>query len=42
VAGTETHSPGEKLSIFALAAVVLVLVVVAAFALGWFVGKILL
>jgi hypothetical protein len=35
-------SVGERLSVFALAAVVLVAIVALAFGAGWFVGKILL
>jgi hypothetical protein len=35
-------SVGERLSVFALAAVVLVVIVALAFGAGWFVGKILL
>jgi hypothetical protein len=35
-------SVGERLSVFALAAVVLVMIVALAFGAGWFVGKILL
>jgi hypothetical protein len=42
VAGTATYNPGEKLSMFALAAVVLCGVVGTAFALGWVIGRILL
>jgi hypothetical protein len=39
---TATHSPGEKLSIFALATTVLATVVGAAFAAGWLIGRIVL
>jgi hypothetical protein len=42
VASTATHSPGEKLSMFALAASVLVLAVGSAFAFGWVIGRMLL
>jgi hypothetical protein len=42
VATRATHSPGEKLSIFALAAVVLAVVVGGAFAAGWLIGRIFL
>jgi hypothetical protein len=35
-------SVGERLSVFVLAAVVLVAIVALAFGAGWFVGKILL
>jgi hypothetical protein len=35
-------SVGERLSVFALAAIVLVVIVALAFGAGWFVGKILL
>jgi hypothetical protein len=35
-------SVGERLSVYALAAVVLVVIVALAFGAGWFVGKILL
>jgi hypothetical protein len=35
-------SVGERLSVFALAAVVLVMIVALAFGAGWLVGKILL
>jgi hypothetical protein len=42
VASTATHSPGERLSIFAFAAVVLVVVVGGAFAAGWLIGRMLL
>jgi hypothetical protein len=35
-------SVGERLSIFALAAVVLVAIVALAYGAGWFVGKVLL
>jgi hypothetical protein len=39
VAETNTHSAGEKLSIFALAAVVLATVVGGAFAIGYLIGR---
>jgi hypothetical protein len=42
VADTATHNPGEKLSIFALATVVLVTAVGSAFAFGWLIGRMLL
>jgi hypothetical protein len=42
VASTPTYNAGEKLSIFALAAVVLVAVVGSAFATGWLIGRIVL
>ena len=35
-------SVGERLSVFALAAIVLVAIVGLAFGAGWFVGKVLL
>jgi len=35
-------SVGERLSVFVLAAVVLVAIVALAFGAGWFVGKVLL
>jgi hypothetical protein len=35
-------SVGERLSVFVLAAIVLVAIVALAFGAGWFVGKILL
>jgi hypothetical protein len=41
VASNATHSPGEKLSIFALAATVLAIVVGTAFAAGWLIGRML-
>ena len=37
-----TYNPGEKLSMFALATIVLVVVVGTAFAMGWFIGRMLL
>jgi hypothetical protein len=42
VAQTTSHSPGEKVSIFALAAVVLVAVVGGAFAIGYLIGRMFL
>ena len=39
---TSTPSAGEKLSIFTLAAAVLVVVVGGAFAAGWLIGRMLL
>jgi hypothetical protein len=42
VAITATHNPGEKLSMFALAAFVLAGAVGSAFATGWLIGRILL
>lgn len=42
MAKTPTHDSGEKLSMFALAALVLVVVVGTAFATGWIVGRMLL
>jgi hypothetical protein len=42
VTETTTHSPGEKLSIFALAALVLVTVVGGAFAVGYLIGRMVL
>jgi hypothetical protein len=36
------YSPGEKLSMFALGTTALVVVVGTAFAVGWFIGRILL
>ena len=42
MASTTTHSPGGRLSIFAFAAAVLVLVVGGAFAAGWLIGRMLL
>jgi hypothetical protein len=42
MAQTATPSAGEKLSIFALAAAVLVVVVGGAFAAGWLIGRIFL
>jgi hypothetical protein len=42
VAKTATYNPAEKLSMFALAACVLIAVVGTAFATGWLIGKILL
>jgi hypothetical protein len=42
VATTTTHSVGEKLSMFALAAIVLAAGIGSAFAAGWVIGRILL
>jgi hypothetical protein len=42
VASTASHSPGEKLSMFALATSVLGLAVGFAFAAGWLIGRMLL
>jgi hypothetical protein len=42
VASAATHKSGEKLSMFVLAAVVILGAVGSAFAAGWFVGRILL
>jgi hypothetical protein len=42
VAAAPTHSVGEKVSVFALAVFVLVLIVGGAFAAGYFIGRILL
>jgi hypothetical protein len=39
---TATYNPAEKLSMFALAAVVLVVAVGSAFAAGFLIGRILL
>jgi hypothetical protein len=39
---TGTYNPGEKLSIFALAAVFLVAAIGSAFAAGWVIGRMLL
>jgi hypothetical protein len=37
-----TYSPAEKLSMFALGTTALAVVVGTAFAVGWFIGRILL
>jgi hypothetical protein len=37
-----THSSGEKLSIFAMAAIVLAAAIGSAFAAGWVIGRMLL
>jgi hypothetical protein len=37
-----THSPGQKLSIFAFAAIVLTAAIGSAFAAGWVIGRMLL
>ncbi|HXH96463.1 MAG TPA: hypothetical protein VNH40_04560 [Gaiellaceae bacterium] len=42
MAQTTSHSPGEKVSIFALAAVVLATVVGGAFAIGYLIGRMFL
>jgi hypothetical protein len=42
VAAAQTHSAGEKLTVFAFAAVLLVVIVGGAFAAGYFIGRILL
>jgi hypothetical protein len=42
VANIATHNPGEKLSIYALATVVLVTAIGSAFAFGWLIGRMLL
>jgi hypothetical protein len=42
VAAATTHSVGEKLGVFAFAAVVLVMIVGGAFAAGYLIGRILL
>jgi hypothetical protein len=42
VATTATYNPAEKLSMFALAAIVLITAIGSAFAAGWFVGRMLL
>jgi hypothetical protein len=42
VASTTTYNSGERLSIFALAAVVLAGAIGSAFAAGWVIGRILL
>jgi hypothetical protein len=42
VATTAHKGPAEKLPIFALAAIVLVVVVGGAFAAGWLIGRMLL
>jgi hypothetical protein len=39
---TATHSAGEKLSIFVLAALVLAAAIGSAFAAGWVIGRMLL
>jgi hypothetical protein len=39
---TATHDPGEKLSMFALATVVLIAAIGSAFAAGWVIGRMLL
>ena len=36
------HNPGERLSIFALATVVVMVAVGSAFAFGWLIGRMLL
>jgi hypothetical protein len=42
VAAAQTHSASEKLTVFAFAAVLLVVIVGGAFAAGYFIGRILL
>jgi hypothetical protein len=42
VASAATYNPGEKLSMFALAAVALLGAVGTAFATGWVIGRMLL
>ncbi len=42
MATVRAHTPGEKLGIFAFAAVVLVLIVGGAFAAGYLIGRTLL
>jgi hypothetical protein len=42
VASSATHNPGEKLSIFVLAAIVLAAMLASAFAAGWLIGRIVL
>ena len=42
MAAATTHSVGEKLSVFAFAIVVLVLIVGGAFAAGYLIGRMLL
>ncbi|HET8751609.1 MAG TPA: hypothetical protein VFM43_03685 [Gaiellaceae bacterium] len=42
MASTATHNPGEKLTMFALAFVVLAGAIGTAFAFGWVVGRMLL
>ena len=42
MANSASNNPREKLSIFALATVVLVTVVGSAFAFGWLIGRMLL
>jgi hypothetical protein len=42
VEDTATYSPAEKVSMFALGTTALVVVVGTAFAVGWFIGRILL
>jgi hypothetical protein len=42
VAAAPTHSVGEKLGVFAFAAVVLAVIVGGAFAAGYLIGRILL
>jgi hypothetical protein len=42
VANTATYEPGEKLSMFALAAIVVLGAIGSAFAAGWLIGRMLL
>jgi hypothetical protein len=42
VARIATHKPGERLSIFVLAMVVLLAAIGSAFAAGWVIGRMLL
>ncbi|HEU5477217.1 MAG TPA: hypothetical protein VFU64_05225 [Gaiellaceae bacterium] len=42
MASTATYNPGEKRSMFALAAIVLLGAIGIAFALGWVIGRMLL
>jgi hypothetical protein len=42
VTSSATHNPADKLSMFALAAIVLVAAVGTAFAAGWLIGRMVL
>ena len=42
MASTATYNPAEKLSMFALAAIVLAGAIGSAFAAGWLIGRMLL
>jgi hypothetical protein len=42
LSNTATHSPGEKLPMFVLAAAVLAGAIGSAFAAGWIIGRMLL